>query len=555
MSDAPVLELSGLAGVLSESLRFERGSLLLGRSHTCEVTLADSSVSRRHAEIQLQGDKWCLRDLGSSNGLYINEVFLGKDEWRTLRDGDRIDLGSAQLICKLEGAEEPDEVSFDEADQQQVSEATLVGSLSSMVSAALDTPGDNPGGLSSLTMHGAAPMPAQHVGAASVGEIIRVIGSAADALVSTGGLASILQKVLDLVFDHLPADRAFLMQCEGVEGELVPFASRTRPGIVEEKMRISMNIARTALRSGKALLVKDTQENFMQAQSIVDLGIRSAMCAPLVHEGHVRGLIYLDRQSSDSVFTRTHLDLLSILASLSAAALHRAQLDENVAQEQRVRAQLSRYNSPEVIEHILQMKAGEDQEADGMIAEEREVSILFCDISGFTSLSENLAPRAVTEMLNEIFQGLTERIFAEQGTLDKFIGDAMMVFFGAPLDQADHAQRAVRAGLAMQHWIQGRNAKLEAAERIQIRIGINSGPTIVGDIGSRERMDYTVIGDTVNVASRLESSVAKVGEVVVGPRTRELLGEEFELEALEPILLKGRCEACPTWRVLRLVSG
>lgn len=551
MSGAPLLELSGLDGVLDEVLRFERGSLVLGRSHTCEVTLADSSVSRRHAEIQLQGDRWCLRDLGSSNGLYVNDAFLSRDEWHPLCNGDRIDLGSARVLCTLEGEQAANLVDFHDAEPQEVAGATMIGSLSSMVSAALDTPADNLSSLSSLTLQGAAPMPAQHTGAASVGEIIRVIGSAADALVSTGGLDSILQKVLDLVFDHLPADRAFLMQCEGVEGELVPFANRSRPGIVEEKMRISMNIARSALRSGQALLVKDTEENFMQAQSIVDLGIRSAMCAPLIHEGNVCGLLYLDRQSSDSVFTRTHLDLLSILASLSAAAVHRAQLDESVAQEQRVRAQLLRYNSPEVIEHILQLKAGEDQEADGMIAEEREVSILFCDISGFTSLSENLPPRAVTEMLNEIFQGLTERIFAEQGTLDKFIGDAMMVFFGAPLDQEDHAQRAVRAGLAMQHWIEERNATRDPADRIQIRVGINSGPTIVGDIGSRERMDYTVIGDTVNVASRLESSVAKVGEVVIGPRTQELLGDEFELQALEPVLLKGRFEACPTWRVLR----
>jgi len=158
-------------------------------------------------------------------------------------------------------------------------------------------------------------------------------------------------------------------------------------------------------------------------------------------------------------------------------------------------------------------------------------------------MSESMAPRDVTAMLNELFQMLTEEVFREGGTLDKFIGDALMVFFGAPIPQHDHALRAVRAARGMLGRLEQFNAARPPAARLGLRIGINTGPVVVGDVGALQRRDYTVIGDTVNVASRLESSVARVGQVVIGPETYAGVRESFACHPIDPLVLKGKTQS------------
>jgi class 3 adenylate cyclase len=179
----------------------------------------------------------------------------------------------------------------------------------------------------------------------------------------------------------------------------------------------------------------------------------------------------------------------------------------------------------------------------------REVSILFADLKGFTSFSEQATPRDVFAMLNTYFDAIVPAVArGEGGTVDKLIGDAIMLTFNTRGDQPDHALRAARAGLALQR----------EASRVQsarpgwprFRVGINTGPAIVGLLGPRGARSYTVVGDVVNVAARLEGS-AGVGEVVVGERTREALGSGAYVEAREEIALKGKAE---TVRSFRLVS-
>ena len=187
--------------------------------------------------------------------------------------------------------------------------------------------------------------------------------------------------------------------------------------------------------------------------------------------------------------------------------------------------------------------------------EVREVSVLFADISGFTSMSEKMSPSAVALLLNEYLSRMTDVIFKYEGTLDKYIGDAIMAVFGAPLDMPDHAERAIRAALEMQERLAEWNAERKEGPEFRVRIGINSGKALAGEIGSVNKKEYTVLGDTVNTASRLESSVAKPGSVVIGANTHAMVEGLFECRSLGSFSLKGKSLEVPCFEVTGLTGG
>jgi adenylate cyclase len=235
--------------------------------------------------------------------------------------------------------------------------------------------------------------------------------------------------------------------------------------------------------------------------------------------------------------------LLTALGGLTAVGIEQFRLRDDVERERVIRARLARYSSPGVVERIIARASGNDGE---MLSEQYDVSVLFGDLSGFTSLAEGMPPVQVAGMLNEVFALLTDAVFSHGGTLDKYLGDAVMAIFGAPLPQADHAERAVRAALRMQQLLHEFNRCRPESQRLGMRIGINSGSVVAGDIGSPIRRDYTVVGDTVNVASRLESSVAEAGQVVIGPATYEGCKNLFACRPLAQRRLKGKQESmCP----------
>src|SRR5687768_11467664 len=285
-------------------------------------------------------------------------------------------------------------------------------------------------------------------------------------------------------------------------------------------------------------------------KSIAIHGIRSAMCAPLWNRQRVIGAVQVDSRIHIGRFTEEDLDLLTALANFAAVAIERAQLSEKIEQERKIRSKLERYHSPGVIDEIV--KGARAGAADEEEIRSREVSILFADISGFTSVSETKAPEEVAEFLSHFFSFAVESIFAYGGTLDKFIGDAVMAFFGAPIAQDDHADRAILAGLMMQKLVTDWNTEREAAglPQVRIRIGINSGPAVVGNVGTEKRVDYTVLGSAVNIASRLESGVAKPGQLVISSNTLERVVGSFETEALGEFALKGLTQKMPVHQVL-----
>jgi adenylate cyclase len=157
---------------------------------------------------------------------------------------------------------------------------------------------------------------------------------------------------------------------------------------------------------------------------------------------------------------------------------------------------------------------------------------------------------SVARLLNEYFSRMSEPIFEADGTLDKFIGDCIMAVFGAPYAQADHAFRAVRVALEMRQRLNELNAERGSTASISMRMGINSGPVVSGPIGSVKRKEITVLGDTVNIASRMESMVAEAGQIVIGERTYELVKDKIETRDLGTVALKGRKESVRVYEVL-----
>jgi adenylate cyclase len=227
--------------------------------------------------------------------------------------------------------------------------------------------------------------------------------------------------------------------------------------------------------------------------------------------------------------------LLAVAAESAVFLLWRFRREEK--QKRALYAAFSRYVSPEIVKRIAKRRG------DLWSGEERELSILFTDIRGFTSISEKLSPWQTVNLLNRYFTPMTALVWANGGTLDKFIGDALMAFWNAPLNVPNHSARAVTAALAMRTRLADLNEELRADFGVSIRIGagIHSGPVYVGNMGSQELINYTIIGDNVNLASRLEGLCSQYGVgLVVSEETRAGCGESWEFQYLDTLRVKGK---------------
>ena len=210
-----------------------------------------------------------------------------------------------------------------------------------------------------------------------------------------------------------------------------------------------------------------------------------------------------------------------------------------------LRDTISRYVSPQMCTEILN-----NPSLLQLGGQRRRVTVLFADIAGFTALSENMEPEKVVEMLNAFFTEMVELVFQHQGTLDKYFGDALMAEFGVPVEIPGAASQAVACALAMHRRLQEmRDQGLTPIQKM--RIGINTGEAIVGNIGSAKRMDFTVIGDVVNVAARLQEMSKEVdADILVSEATYNEVDGKLGFQALPPVVLRGRREPTVVYRLM-----
>jgi adenylate cyclase len=220
---------------------------------------------------------------------------------------------------------------------------------------------------------------------------------------------------------------------------------------------------------------------------------------------------------------------------------------EGLGERDRVKSAFARYVSQQVMDSVLSRGASALQ----LSGDRRRISVLFCDIRGFSTMSERMPPEKVVAVLNEYFECMVEVVFRNHGTLDKFIGDGMMVIFGAPEDDPCQEEHALQTAIEMQRELEMLRRKWQP-EGVDIRIGvgINSGPAVVGNIGSSRRMDYTAIGDTVNLASRLESATKDLGVgILVSEYTYNALRGMFAFRSMGEVTVRGRREPVQTYSV------
>ncbi|MGB3559271.1 MAG: adenylate/guanylate cyclase domain-containing protein, partial [Geitlerinemataceae cyanobacterium] len=223
---------------------------------------------------------------------------------------------------------------------------------------------------------------------------------------------------------------------------------------------------------------------------------------------------------------------------------------EDISREKRMKNTMYRYMSPEVVEQVMQK--GEDSL---MAVDRKEVTVLFSDIRGYTTMTEDRGASEVVLLLNQYFETMVEAVFAYEGTLDKFIGDALMAVFGAPMQMTEnHAWQAVRSALDMRRRLKLFNQSriLRNQPKIKVGIGISSGEVVSGNIGSQKRMDYTVIGDAVNLSARLENATKEYGcDIILSQMTYDLCGDRLWARELDKIRVKGKNEAVSIYELIR----
>lgn len=528
--------------------------VLIGRAPDCDLVLTQAGISRHHCQISLEADGAYIEDLHSKNGTRANNIYISKTK---LNPGD--DILVAEFPLKFDQVEQPRRERVPQAqsppkptsdrqvllsDQKELHEEA--GTIMRRVNDFQDIIGQ----------YERTPV-VKHTTAAErqvdSKRVMAILIEVAQSLLAVKSLDDIVNKLMDLIFEYLPADRGFLMLLDD-EGHLEPRVIKHRDPENSENIEISKTIADKALIEKLAILTTDAQvdDRFAAGESIRFLGIKSAMCVPLFHQEKTIGIIYLDSPTSAAMFGPTDLDLLTAMANFACVGIEQAQLNDKIQHETSIRQRLERYHSPSIVDRILRDIAGKSKE-DGhhLLVQERDVTVLFADIVGFTPMSERMSPSRIAQLLNEYFSEMTEAIFKYEGTLDKYIGDAIMAIFGAPNVMPDHPYRSVCTGLEMIERLQAINETRKPEEQFNIRIGINTGRAVAGDIGSIKRMEYTVLGNTVNLASRIESMACKPNQVVVGESTFEAVKDGFAFENIGPIRLKGITEEANVYRILR----
>jgi len=517
----------------------------LGRHPRNTHQVLDRVVSKEHCHIELIDERYVLKDLGSLNGTYVNGERVAE---HPLQPGDEITIGSTRIVFEPE--ERRTGVSFDALLSGEPREATNRFKIRDtdagpLIRAKVSI-------LAERTFF-AEELIEDDASLRRDYEKLRASYEVTQAIELGTSITALCNKILEVAFRLVPADRGVVL-LHNDQSILEPVSVRTGEGVdPDQEVIVSKTVLDTVVREKEAVLSHDASADarFQSAQSVIMQGIRSTMCVPLLHRDTVLGVMMLDSKLATHAFTEKDLALFETVASQAAVAVQNTLFAKKLEQEAVTRERFRRLLSPAIAEQVI---SGQVEVKKG--GEIRETTMLFADIRGFTSISESCEPQIVVDALNEYFERMVEIVFRYEGTLDKFIGDEMMVLFGSPVAHPDDPVRAVRAAIEMQGALVDLNARHEARglPPFQIGIGINTGEVVAGYIGSSQALEYTVIGDPVNTCSRL-CSLAKPGQTLISEWTLPKLGNQFELRELPPEQVKGKAQPVRIFELVGAADG
>lgn len=559
-----------LNGPNRDQVHVLNGGELVGRDPGNAIQVFAPGVSRKHFQFTHENGIFFVQDLGSSNGTYVNNQRIQKHR---LLESDMITVGGINLRYSNTndnlGATMPHPLSLS-------SEEVALGAFGAAPAGAQF--GASPAGMPIAGATGRlAPMQEAKSGVvlkedeeegaeadysvdasivfkpevtlagtkgiedkvAALQKRLSIMFEISQMLAGSHSVDEMLGLVLDKLFQVFPqGDRGFILLGETVE-TLKPVAVRNRNKDGDDKgdVQISRTIARKVCGEKQAILSQNAMEDdrFSGGMSILNFRILSMACAPLLYRDEVFGLIQVDTQDRAKKFVPDDINLLAGIAALAAIFIKNRK-------EAEARQNLMRYFSPSVANEVangkIDLKLGGDTKVG---------TVFFSDIIGFTTMSEGLTAAQVVEKINRYMRYMVDIVFKYNGSIDKFIGDCIMAVWGVPLEIPDEAVAAVTAGVEMQNAVFLFNTELAAEGQtpIHMGIGLNSGQFVAGNMGSERRMEYTVIGDNVNLAQRVESKAGR-GMVLCSETTYERCDGKVLGIKLKPVALKGKAKNVTT---------
>lgn len=499
-----------------------KSEIKIGRHPTKnELVLPTKQVSAIHALLKRIGSEYLLIDLNSTNGTIVNNQRITEI---SLKDGDLFSIGTFTIQLNDRSARKSD-ISYQES---PIGQNVLTRSVSGDPYQTRMLDKDFEQGALEARLEEKI-------------KILETLYELGQRFSSVFNIDQIFQQIADILFRLTPADRCAILVCQSPTNALEPRLIQINPSKKlsnpqQSDFTISRTIASKVIADRLSLLSVDAQtDRRLSSESIAIQHIHSVMCAPLIGKTEVLGVVYVDKIDLRDSFGSDDLDLLNAVAGQAAIAFDNARAYEQLAQEAIARSSYQRFMPNHIIDLIL--KSPEGLKIGGTI---QPATILFADIRGFTSMAEKSSPQLVVKALNLFFSAMTEIIFANLGTLDKYLGDGLMAIFGAPYRNDNDAINAVNAAVGMQRRLSKLNIEIKKLgfAPIEIGIGINTGDVTVGCIGSDRRLDYTAVGNTVNLASRLMSQ-AKGQTILISQSTYQLLGNVFRTKPLADSELRG----------------
>jgi len=464
----------------------------IGRRSDNDIIVADISASRMHAVIEhfAQQDALLIRDLGSTNGTFVNRERLV--ESRCLRHQDVIRIG--EHVINVTQIQASDKIRASSVTHELTRDVVL----------------------ESIDQH-----------AVLIYEISRKLNNVLN-------IESALKEVAHMMRQTLGADRCEVILVD--QFERLP------------EMGFPTSIADMVIEQRSAVIIPDLlEEATLYGKSAFLNRVRSVLCVPVVSGEELLGLIYMYKTDPrERPFDQRDFQLAVAISHQAALTIQRMYLLERYQEEQQTRELLLRFVSPAEADFILKEYLPSGRLPD---LAERVLTVLFADIADSTGMAERLGPKDFGNILTRYYQEMTDVIFEHGGMVDKFLGDGIMAIFGmSNARETDPEARAVSAGLEMLEVLDQINA--DVREPIIVGLGINSGLVVAGYIGTKQQVELTVMGDTVNVAAGLQQ-MARPNRLFVGPATMAAVAGRFSSRRVGALVMKGRSRKIQAHEIFR----